>query len=136
MNPTSPMRLTMNAFFPGVACAAAVEVIADQQIRAEPHAFPSDEHHQKVAGQDKDQHRKQEKVHVGEESVIAVFRMHIADRIDVNEESDSGHNQDHDGRERIQEKLRLCHEVSGSDPGEIDAQQVPLVRRVLQQLEE
>ena len=45
---------------PGITGAAAIEVIADQQIRAESHSLPSDKHQQEVAGQNQDQHRKQE----------------------------------------------------------------------------
>ena len=106
--------------FAGVPGAAPVEVVADQQVGAEPHAFPADKHQQEVAGQHQDQHREQEQVQVGEEPIVPVFGMHVADGIDVDQKSDAGDHQQHDRRQRVQEKLNPGHEVPGGDPGEQD----------------
>ena len=90
--------------FPGIACALLVEIKSDQQVGAQPHSFPPDKHHHVVVGQDQGEHRKHEEVQIGEEAIIAAVVPHVSGRIDVNQETDSGNDQDHDGRKRIQLK--------------------------------
>ena len=76
-NPQSPMRFTTNAFFAASPALLLVEVVADQQIRTQTHAFPSDEHHHVVVAQDQREHREHEEVQVGEEPVEAVLFVHV-----------------------------------------------------------
>ena len=78
-------------FLCGIACAFLVKVVPDQQVRTEAHAFPPDKHHQIVVAQDKHQHREHKEVEVGEESVEAVLFVHVADRVNVNQETNPGH---------------------------------------------
>ena len=73
-------------FLAGIAGELLEEVEADQQVAAQPDAFPSDEHHQVVRAEHQNQHEEHEQVQVGEEPVIAAFMRHVADRVNVNQQ--------------------------------------------------
>ena len=88
----------------GVAGALLLEVEADQQVRTEPHPFPSHKHQDEVVRQDQGQHGEHEEVEVGEEAIVAGVVPHVPGRVDVDQETDAGDDEDHDGRERIQLK--------------------------------
>ena len=46
---------------------------ADQQVAAQAHAFPADEHHDQVRGQHQRQHEEHEEIQVAEEAAVAAF---------------------------------------------------------------
>ena len=71
----------------------AVDVIANEEIRAEAHAFPADKHQQEIVGQHECQHRKHKQVQKREEAVEARVFMHVANCEDVYEEPDKGNEQ-------------------------------------------
>ena len=58
----------------GVGGEVLVVVEADQQVRAEPDAFPADEHDHVVRPEDEEQHHEHEEVEVGEEARVARLR--------------------------------------------------------------
>ena len=62
-----------------------VVVEADQEVGAEPHALPADEHDQVVVAQDQQQHRAHEQVQVGEVAAVARLVAHVADGVDVDQ---------------------------------------------------
>ena len=66
-SPTSPTRLTMNAFLAAVAAVGLVLPEPDQQVRREADALPARVQHQVVVGQHQQQHRGDEQVQVAEE---------------------------------------------------------------------
>ena len=89
----------------GRALLGVVE--ADQEIGAEPDSLPPDEHHQEVAAQDQDQHEEAEQVQVAKipgESGAGLL-MHVRRRVDVNEETDAGDDENHHPRKRIEREL-------------------------------
>src|SRR5271157_1091370 len=90
----------------------AQEVEADQQVRAQAHAFPADEHHRVVVGQHQRQHGKHEQVEIAEEAVIAAFVPHVADRVNVDQHAHAGHKQQPDGRKRIEYETGIDAELS------------------------
>ncbi len=49
----------------GVGCGCLLELEADQQVRREAHAFPTDKHQQGIAGEHEHRHEEQEEVQVG-----------------------------------------------------------------------
>src|SRR2546421_391540 len=51
-----------------VARLLAVSVVADEKVRAEADALPTDEHQQKIVRQHERQHHEHEEVEVGEEA--------------------------------------------------------------------
>ena len=99
--PKSPMRLTMNALLPALVANFLIEVEADQQIAAQPDAFPADEQQQVVRRQHQHQHEEHEQVQVGEEPVVAALVRHVADRVDVDQRADAGDDQQHDGGQPV-----------------------------------
>jgi hypothetical protein len=73
-----------------------VVVVPDQQIRAESHSLPPHEHQEEVVREHEDEHRKHEEVQVGEVTTVTRVVTHVADGIDVDEESDEGDERDHE----------------------------------------
>ena len=109
------MRLTTNAFLPASRRRLLLEPEADQQIRAEPDAFPADEHHQEVAAEHEHQHERREQVQVRE---VAGERrrsvLHVADRVDVDQQADAGHDQHHHRRQGIEHGTRAAWKLPDS----------------------
>ena len=94
----------------------AQEVESDQQVAAQPHAFPADEQQQVVVGQHQRQHGEHEQVQVAEEAVVAALVRHVADGVDVDQEADAGDHQQHHRRERIEQHAPLRVEVAPACP--------------------
>ncbi len=95
------------------------EVEPDQQIAAQPHAFPADEQQQVILRQDQHQHEKHEEVQVGEEAVVAAFMLHVADGVDVNQRPHARHHHQHDGSEAVHCEIDSDIQRSTLDPGEV-----------------
>ena len=93
----------------------AQEIKTDQQIAAQPHAFPAHEQEQHIVRQDQRQHREHEKVHIAEEPVVAALVRHIPGRVNVDQHPDAG---DHHHHHRVQ---RVEHQ----SPSHVEIQQVP-----------
>ena len=135
--PTSPMRLARKAFLAAggahtswvssgspVDQAAArvddqqppVEPEPDQQVRAEPDPLPAEEHDQEVLGQHQHQHRGHEQVEPGEEGLAPLVVLHVADRVQVDEAGDAGHDQGHGGRQGVPAQVEGDPQVAGGEP--------------------
>ena len=101
-------------FLPGVRRALLLVPVADQQVRAQAHAFPAHEHHQEVASQDEHEHEEAEQVQVAEEARDAAARLvgHVGGRIDVNQRPDPGDDEQHHRRERIEPESPRHFEVA------------------------
>ena len=100
-------------FFARVGRRFLQEPEADQQVAAQAHAFPSDEHHDQVRGQHQRQHEEHEQIQVAEEAVVAAFVRHVAGRIDVDQHADEGnHQQHHHGK-----LVHLQREIHAERPG-------------------
>ena len=92
-NPTSPMRLTMNAFLPASVADFFSVPEADQQVRAEADALPADEHHEEVRAEHEHEHERGEEIQVREvarELGIGLV-VHVGGRVDVNQRADARH---------------------------------------------
>ena len=66
-----------------VAVVAPVKPEADEQERGQSDAFPADEHHHEVVGEDEDEHGEHKEVHVEEEAPVEFVPVHVADGIDM-----------------------------------------------------
>ena len=88
----------------GVRRALLLVPVADQQVRAEAHAFPAHEHHQEVVSQDEHEHEEAEQVQVAEEARDAAARLvgHVGRRVDVDQRADAGDDEDHHPGQRIE----------------------------------
>src|SRR5712664_2426728 len=71
MKPKSPMRLTMNAFFP-----------------ASDDDFPANKEKYVVCREHQNQHEEHKQIEIREEAVVAAFMRHISGRINVDEPAD------------------------------------------------
>jgi len=64
-----------------------IDIETNQQVRAESHAFPADEHQQEVVGQHSVSIAKHEEIQVSEEAIIPAVAMHVASGEDVNQQT-------------------------------------------------
>ena len=94
---------------------------ADQEIGADADALPTDEHDEQVVAQHQHQHREREKVQIQEEAlkapIVAVVVVHVADRVEMNQEADAADDKRHHRRERIEEERELRVKRIRADPG-------------------
>jgi hypothetical protein len=82
--------------FAGVAGGLLLIPEADEQIGAEPHAFPAHEHQEEVVGAHQNQHEEDEEVEVGEVPGEPSIIVHVADGVDMDDKADPGNHQQHD----------------------------------------
>ena len=94
-----------------VARALLVKVVADEQIRTQAHALPSDKHHHVVVAQNQREHGEHEQVQIREEAIVTILLVHVAGGVNVNQESDSRNNEDHDGGKRVEQKSPIHPEI-------------------------
>jgi len=83
------------------------DVVADQQVRAEPDPLPADEHHCVGVAQHQHQHEGGEQIHVGEEAEVALVAMHVAGSVNVDQEADTCDHENHHRGEWIEQKAKL-----------------------------
>ena len=88
----------------------------DQPVRAGAHPLPPDEGHQQVAPEHQDEHRGHEEVHVEEELRVVLVALHVADRVQVDETADAGHEQDHGHRQRVDVEAGVDLQAVDRDP--------------------
>ena len=93
-----------------------VVVVADEQIRAEPHPLPPDEEHGVVVAHHQEEHRDHEEVHVGKEAREPFLAVHVADRIDVDQKAHAGDHQHHDAGQRIDQEPQVDRDVTAEEP--------------------
>ena len=96
------------------------EIEADQKVGAKPHAFPAHKQQQVVVRQHQREHGEHEQVHVPEEAVVAAFVGHVADGVNVDQKSDSRDDQDHYGRERVEQESPVGLEVRRLAVGHVE----------------
>ena len=89
---------------------------ADEQVAAQADQLPADVEEQEVVGQDQHQHAEHEEVQVGEEAPEASIAVHVADRVDVDEEPDRADDEQQHRGQRVDEEADLDVEVAGGDP--------------------
>ena len=90
---------------------------ADQQVAAGAHRLPEDVHEQEVARRHEHRHREHEHRHQGEESRIAGVAVHVADRIDGDEQADEGDDHQQGRGQWIQSQRHRDREGCGGARG-------------------
>ena len=103
-------------FFAGVRGGVLFEVEADEEVRGETDSLPADEEEQEALGEDQDGHEEHEEVEVGEETPVALFMRHVADGVEVDEESDAGDHAEHDEREVVDGEGEVDLKAGDGDP--------------------
>jgi hypothetical protein len=100
----------------------------DQGVRAQSDAFPTDEQQQEIVGQHQGEHRGGEKVEECKKPPVRFVLMHVANRIHMNQPTDAGDNQDHDGGERVDPEGDVYLQGTNVNPrGEEGVQQEPML---------
>ncbi len=88
----------------------------DQQIRAEPHAFPPEEQHGQIIGQDEVEHGEDEEIQVRKEAPESRIAMHITDRVPVDDTAYAGNDEQHNERELIDAIGKVDRQVARGHP--------------------
>src|SRR6201996_1160071 len=100
----------------GIRRGVALEVKANEKVRGETNALPPNEHQQEARCQHEHQHEEHEEVQVREEAPVTLFLSHIADRVNVNEETDASDDAEHDEREVVDGEGEVDLEAADRDP--------------------
>jgi hypothetical protein len=104
-------------FLAGVRRGILCKIEADEQVGGEADAFPADEEQQEAGAEDQDQHEEHEEVQVGEEAPVTIFKGHITDGVEVDEEADAGDDGEHDQREVVDGEGEVDVKAGDGDPG-------------------
>ena len=125
---------------PAMGVPAVSEPEADQEVGAEPHTLPAEEHHQQVVPEHQQQHRGEEQVQVAEEAleaaIVSMVVVHVADRVDVDQRADASDDQAHHRGQRIEQERHLGDQTPGADPRVDLVDQRRLAGRKVAELEE
>src|ERR1700686_623084 len=81
-----------------------MKIETDQQVRAQPDTFPSNEHQHVVVGEDQREHGKHEEVEVTEEAVVPAFMRHVASGINMDQHADARDEEQPDAGEWVEKK--------------------------------
>ena len=100
---------------------------ADQQIGAQPDAFPAEEHLQEIVGAHQHQHGEGEQAEIGEEARYMRIVGHVADGIDMDQERRGGHHEHHHRGQHVEAQAPGYLERARIDPGhQLDGAARPL----------
>ena len=104
---------------PRVGVDLFVEPEADEQVGAQPHPFPPDEHHGEARAEHERQHEEDEQIQLREVPSISGIVVHVADAVQVNQGADPRDDEHHHPRQRV-ELERVVHlERSHGQPGPV-----------------
>ena len=118
INPMSPTRLTTKAFLAAVAADGLCCQKPISRYDAKPDAFPADVEPEEVVGEHEEQHRSEEEIEVGEELTTLGVVRHVADRVDVDQRTYTGDEQDETHRQLIKLQSELDLKTVDRDPTE------------------
>ena len=89
----------------------------DQQIGDQAHAFPAEEQLHEVVGHHQHQHREGEQRNVGEEALVAIVLVHVADGVDMHHQGHEGHHHHHHGGQVVDQEADLHRQAVAHQPG-------------------
>jgi hypothetical protein len=118
-------------FLGGVTRGFVLKVETDQEIAAKTYALPTHKEEQEIVGEDQGEHGKHEEIQVAKETVVAPLSAHVADGVDVNQEPDAGHYENHDARKRIEKIAPISEEWDGTSYGRDWARSEPFEKNLL-----
>src|SRR5258708_2749439 len=86
---------------------------ADQQVGSQSDALPAHEHQQIIVRQDQSEHKEHEEIQVRKEAIVTAFMPHVADGVNVNQETDARNYQHHNHRELVKIETERRRETAG-----------------------
>jgi hypothetical protein len=95
----------------------ALEPEPDQQVAGEPHELPAEEEREQVLAQHQHEHGAEEEVEVGEEALVAGVAVHVAQRVDVDQQAHAGDDEQHHGGELVDQQAEGHRQRPHLDPG-------------------
>jgi hypothetical protein len=101
----------------GVSGRLLVEVISDQEVRAETDTLPAEIQLEEVVPHNEHQHTEGKKIQIREKPVIAGIPVHIPYRIDMDKSRACGYYHEHDYGKGVDQETDGSLEASGNDPG-------------------
>jgi hypothetical protein len=99
----------------GLGRGRTVSIEADQQVGADPHPLPAEEHHQVVVGEHEHQHREDEQRHNREVAGEAHLVVHVVDREPGHQSADAGHDEHHHHAQWIDQEAEVDREIATRD---------------------
>ena len=102
---------------PCVRLGVVVEPEPDEQVAAEAHPFPADEHRHQVVAEDEEQHRRDEQVEVGEVAPVPGILVDVPDRVEMDEEADAGDDQHQGAAQAIEAEREIDVQAADGEPG-------------------
>ena len=100
-NPMSPVRVVRNAFSAASLFGFSSHQWPISMNEHKPTSSQPIEHHQRVVGDDEQQHRRGEQRQRGVEVGEAAVAAHVLDRVDVHEQRDQRDDEHHHHREAV-----------------------------------
>ena len=90
--------------------------VVNEQVGAEADELPKNEHHEKIIGEHDAEHRKHEDGETAEVAGLGRVFVHVAEREDVNAETDDADDHQHQRGEVIELKADREGEVAQAEP--------------------
>ena len=109
----------MKALFAALHSLAIVQVVVpetDEQVRAETHAFPTEEGQEQAVGKHEHDHAEQEQVDVGKEAGKAAVAVHVTDRVESDERTDARDKQEHHAGKTVEQESDIDLEHRDINP--------------------
>ena len=91
-------------------------IVVDEQPGAEADQLPENEHHEKIVGEHDAEHREHEEGQAAEEPRPGLVVVHVAEREDVDQETDKADHEEHQRREVVELDAELDDEITEPQP--------------------
>ncbi len=100
----------------GIAVGGVLVPEADQQVRRQAHALPTEVQEHQVVAEHQEQHRSDEQVHVRQEAIVRIVAAHVPGREQVDERADAGDHAGHRQRQPIEPQRQPDVEIAHVHP--------------------
>ena len=103
-------------FFRRFSRFVAFDVITDEQVRTQTHAFPADEHQQKIIRQNERQHREHKQIQIREKAIKTFIAVHITGRKNVNQQTDKRNETSVNSRKPVHSQTEIGAKIADLNP--------------------
>ncbi len=110
--------------------------VVDEQVRGEADHSPPGQEQQQVPAHDEQEHREDEERLVGVVAPLLLVPVHVADRVDEDEEADPRDHQHHEDGERVDQHRGPDAQLAGGQPRPGGREDRAVLRLAAEQVEE